>query len=152
MTTRGLPLQERFDMYVSPEPNTGCYLWMGFGDHGGYGCFAIDSSPVKAHRVSYELACGPIPEGLHVLHKCDVRCCVNPDHLFLGTNDDNVKDKVAKGRQARDRSMGKVKLTPEQVHAIRRESGTHRLIGLKYGIGRSQVRRIQLGEAWAHLK
>ena len=152
MTKHGLSLQDRFELYISPEPNTGCHLWMGFGISLGYGCFAIDSAPVRAHRVAYELYCGPIPDGMHVLHKCDVRCCVNPEHLFLGTNSDNVKDKVSKGRQAKDKSMGPVKLKPEQVREIRKEKGVHRIIGLRYGVGRSQVRRIQLGEAWTHLK
>jgi hypothetical protein len=73
---------------------------------------------------------------------------VNPDHLFLGTNADNVKDKVAKGRQSKDRVLYQ-KITYEQALAIREEKGTHEAIGLRYGLGRSQVRRIQLGESWA---
>jgi hypothetical protein len=148
MTKHGLSLQERFELYVSPEPNTGCHLWMGFGVWNGYGCFAVDSYPVRAHRLAYEFYRGPVPDGMHVLHTCDVRCCVNPDHLFLGTNADNVDDKVEKDRQSKNRICYQ-KITYEQALAIRKEKGTQEAIGLRYGIGRSQVRRIQVGESWS---
>jgi hypothetical protein len=85
MTARGLPLKERFELYVSPEPNTGCHLWMGFCEDSGFGRFATKSR-TTAHRAAYEIYRGPIPEGVQVFHKCDVNCCVNPDHLFLRTD------------------------------------------------------------------
>ena len=152
MTQRGLELKERFELYVSPEPNSGCWLWTGFGVKYGYGCFAINSQPVRAHRLAHQLYKGPIPRGLHVLHKCDIRACVNPDHLFLGTNADNVADKVKKGRQARDRSMGKVKFAPETILAIRADSGSQWELSRKYGVSRSQIARIRKGQAWRHLQ
>lgn len=99
---------ERLMRYVSPEPMSGCWLWTG-GLHGngkssGYGSFGLGGKPVKAHRASFMLLKGPIPKGMSVCHKCDVRSCVNPDHLFLGTQRDNVLDMHKKGRDSRSLS------------------------------------------------
>lgn len=90
-------LEERFhDKYI-PEPNSGCWLWIANANRTGYGCLS-DSKQRLAHRISWEIHRGPIPEGLYVLHKCDVPICVNPEHLFLGTHQDNMDDMVRKGR------------------------------------------------------
>lgn len=75
-----------------------CWLWIGGKDNGGYGTIAYKGRTQKAHRVSWEIALGAIPEDLMVLHTCDVRNCVNPQHLFLGTQTDNMRDMVSKGR------------------------------------------------------
>jgi hypothetical protein len=89
----------RFEAKFIPEPNSGCWLWTGGTSGYGYGHFSL---PVRgcrtAHRAAWTLYRGQIPAGLHVLHKCDVRCCVNPSHLFLGTHSDNMRDMVRKGR------------------------------------------------------
>jgi hypothetical protein len=85
---------------VIPEPNSGCLLWTGrYGRH-GYGTYGGGriGERRQAHRVVWEDVNGPIPDGLFVLHRCDVRGCVNPDHLFLGTAKDNTRDMMAKGR------------------------------------------------------
>jgi len=86
---------DHFWSRVNPE---GCWLWTGARTADGYGNLSIRGRLVRAHRLAFELARGPIPEGMHVLHRCDVRNCVRPDHLFLGANADNVADRVAKGR------------------------------------------------------
>ena len=87
-----------------PIPTTGCWAWLAALSSTGYGA----TSPKRrarfggegtAHRLSWKAFKGDIPQGQHVLHHCDVRCCVNPDHLFLGTNADNIRDSMAKGRR-----------------------------------------------------
>lgn len=82
-------------------PFSGCWVWMGSCEKGGYGDVRRGGYHKTVHRLSYELYRGPIPSGLHVLHRCDVRLCVNPDHLFIGTNADNIADRDAKGRTPR---------------------------------------------------
>lgn len=86
----------RFWSKVDKGP--GCWTWTGATQNYGYGAVTIHGLTRRAHRVSWELAHGPIPDGLHVCHRCDNPPCVNPDHLFLGTAQDNVDDKDAKGR------------------------------------------------------
>lgn len=89
---------ERFEQKIMPEPMSGCWLWTASLNDGGYGLFCLDGKDRTTHRVSWRLYRGEIPEGLCVLHKCDTRACVNPDHLFLGTYKDNNNDCVAKKR------------------------------------------------------
>src|SRR3989337_1119363 len=119
-TYRSGDLRERFESYIMPEPNTGCWLWCGAWKdqkHGKiYGTITIHCHSVRAHRVAWELYVGPVPKGLKVLHKCDVQPCVNPSHLFLGTQKDNVSDCYKKGRR-------RTKLSREQIIAIRHEGG-----------------------------
>ena len=83
----------------------GCWLFqLKARSNKGYAQITVEGNKTRAvHRVAWAAAHGPIPAGMHVLHRCDVRHCCNPDHLFLGTNADNVADKVAKGRQSRQR-------------------------------------------------
>lgn len=101
---------ERFENKFVPEPNSGCWLWTAFTTPKGYGQFWDGICIWRAHRFSYKLYKGPIPKGLFVLHKCDVPECVNPDHLFTGTNAENVADMVSKGRQQKGPSHWKAKL------------------------------------------
>lgn len=87
----------------SPHPK-GCWLWTGSKNRQGYGETMFRKRHLRANRVAYELANGPIPEGLMVLHSCDNPPCVNPDHLFLGTGTDNMQDCIRKGRTRHDRA------------------------------------------------
>lgn len=103
----------RFNEKWIPEPNTGCHLWMGSLNNNGYGMFGYGRiysgtySMKSAHRVIWELTFGPIPERQQVLHRCDVRACVNPLHLFLGSSQDNHDDMWRKGRQPVGRTRRK---------------------------------------------
>ena len=105
-----LTLEERFMSKVEPEPNTGCWLWVAsiFGNT-GYGLFNLvrdgRKSADNAHRVSWEIFRGEIPKGAYVLHRCDVRTCVNPDHLFIGSHQDNMTDCARKGRARSGRGL-----------------------------------------------
>lgn len=101
-----MDLELRFLKYVSPEPNTGCWLWQGYTNRAGYGAFQIRSKiSVFAHRASWEIFKSKIPKRLYVCHKCDTPSCVNPDHLFLGSNSDNQKDSVIKKRHHESRKI-----------------------------------------------
>src|SRR5687768_198156 len=105
-------IEERFEAKVRRTGS--CWLWTCPPDRCGYGFFRVGRKKWRAHRVAYELYVGPIPRGLLVLHRCDVPACVNPQHLFLGTDADNGADKKAKGRAPR--VIGNAKLTPEAVN------------------------------------
>lgn len=91
-------IQSRIERYSIPEPNSGCWLWLGSIDGEGYGRATFRGKSDGAHRVSYTAFREAIPAGLLVCHSCDVRCCVNPDHLWVGTYADNNRDMLAKGR------------------------------------------------------
>lgn len=95
-----MSLIDRFTAMFEPIPFSGCWIWTGALDGRGYGQMATTNgkSPKKAHRVSYELFNGAIPDGLVVRHKCDIPCCVNPWHLEIGTQKDNMQDASARGR------------------------------------------------------
>jgi len=145
-------LLERFTAKYIVDPNTGCWLWVAGKFNDGYGTILGDDGKVKrAHRVAYELYKGPITDGQQVCHRCDVRQCVNPDHLFLGTASDNVQDKVSKGRQAKGEGHGIAKLTESEARAIRYDSREQRAIAKDYGISQNIVGQIKRGELWAHL-
>ena len=92
-------VEQRFWAKVDKESPNGCWEWTAGLNGAGYGQFTMwPASPVRAHRFSWELRHGPIPDGLCALHRCDNRPCVNPDHLFLGTRGDNIRDCFSKGR------------------------------------------------------
>lgn len=101
---------ERFMNFIEFEPNTGCWIWTGYCSKNGYGQFGLGSKrnntnkTVKASRFSYEIFVGQIPEGVEVLHKCDFPPCVNPDHFFLGTGQDNMNDMSLKRRGSKSKT------------------------------------------------
>ena len=137
--------------------DTGCWVWQGKFATTGYGQLEWNRPGVRrltgAHRVSYTTFKGE-PGSLHVCHTCDNRACVNPDHLFLGTNADNRADMVAKGRQARGVDQKLHKLTEDQVLEVRRLVAggmTHVDVASIYGVHRSNVGYICQGKTWRHI-
>jgi len=152
--TRKMPLFDRFNVWIHKTES--CWNWTGTIHRHGYGMVCVGGRAKIASRVSYELFVSAIPDGMQVLHKCDNRMCVNPDNLFLGTNSDNVQDRVAKGRSAV--SIGErnanAKLSEEQVREIRRlrTAGERpKDLGLKFGVAAAHITQIAKGRAWSHL-
>jgi len=97
---RYTPERRAASFWAKVNKTDSCWLWTAYRNWAGYGLFKFGPGLVNVHRISWQYRHGEIPEGMHVLHKCDVRNCVNPDHLFLGTHQDNMNDKGLKGRQA----------------------------------------------------
>jgi hypothetical protein len=108
----------------------------------------------RAHRLIWEECFGPIPEAMFVLHKCDNPSCVNPDHLFLGTHKDNIRDMVSKGRGVDNRGIrhGMSKLTEDDVRAIRASTEPGPVLCRRYGVVKSTISVIRSKKAWGHLK
>lgn len=143
-----------------------CWLWNACVDKGGYGLILLhEKQLLKSHRVSWIIHRGPIPDGLHVLHNCpggDNPSCINPEHLWLGTNLDNVRDKMSKGRHSmgdRTKSTGELshfsKLTTEQVIQIRNlySTGglTYRDLSSRFGVCFQVIGAIVKRKTWKHV-
>lgn len=148
---------KRFWAKVNKEND--CWLWMGAKSNDGYGWMRYDHQMIRVHRLSWKLAFGDIPDGLWVLHKCDVPLCVNPTHLFLGTCVDNSADMVSKGRARNCAMRGEnspaAKLREKQVIEIMKlapkKTVSYSNIALKYGISVSTVSAIVNRRSWKHL-
>ena len=139
-------VKERF--YKKIEKVGECHEWTGHVMINGYGQFSKDGRAQYAHRVAYELAKGEIKDNLYVLHKCDNRKCVNPDHLFLGTFDDNMADMVIKQRQAHGMNNAHAKLTDSDVLEIRSMEGTNRAIADKFNVSQPLISMIRNRRIW----
>lgn len=118
---------------LSVAEGSGCIRFTGSIEKSGYGRIMISRVKYGAHRLAYELANGPIPDGYVVRHKCDNPSCINPSHLEVGTQADNIKDKVNRGRQASGCSIGVSKLTEETVRDIRSSDLKVSLLAERYG-------------------
>lgn len=147
-------LQRFQDKYI-PEPNSGCWLWTANCIRGGYGGMFGDKKTARAHKISYELYKGIIPNGLHVCHRCDTRSCVNPDHLFLGTAAENTADMMRKNRGKRPilkgYESGRSKLTPNQLNEIRlalNNGISGRSLSIKYNVSDTAISRIKSGKTY----
>lgn len=155
------PFADRF--WGRVDKSGDCWLWTGARNSNGYGNSANPNpgGSRMAHRIAWELTYGPIPHspGAHgtcVLHHCDNPPCVRPDHLFLGTNLDNARDRDRKGRNPNHpgETNGRAKLTADQVRAIRaRYNGNNaKTMAREYGIGQMTVWRILHRETWRHVQ
>jgi hypothetical protein len=141
---------------VQPCPNTGCWLWMGAsgGSRGGYGIITVDGRGRYAHRFSWEITNGPIPAGMFVCHRCNVPCCVNPDHLFLGTSADNMRHMVECGRGTTGERSYWAKLKTTEVIQIKRllaEGQGQQAIADRFGVKQATISDIGRGRRWGHL-
>lgn len=144
-----MTLQERFWQKVRKTDN--CWLWEGATLPNGYGQFNDEDKLSYAHRVSYRLTYGLIPEGKLVCHRCDVRNCVNPAHLFLGSHSDNMQDAVAKGRAARGTRQGLAKLTEDNVRTIRSSTESCYKLAKKFSVSHTTVREVIKRNRWKHI-
>ncbi len=148
--------RERFLAKVCPEPETGCWLWRGMVVGSGYGMVRFERKLYPAHRLAWKLFRGEIAPGLVVCHKCDVRTCVNPEHLFLGTHAENMKDMQQKGRSPHGDKHSRSKLTSEQVRRIKAmlAEGFMRMsdIAREFGVTHATIGCIARGTSWRHVK
>lgn len=145
-----------YHRYIVVTPD--CWQWKGKADRKGYGTFTTTWSGEKttywAHRFSWEMHNGPILNGLHVLHHCDTPSCTNPDHLFLGTHQDNMRDMAIKGRNAHGSRSPSAKLTEESVHCILSmlKSGVpDSEVAATYSVHRRTITDIRLNRTWRHI-
>jgi predicted XRE-type DNA-binding protein len=147
-------LRERFFSKVAVGADNMCWEWLANKTHDGYGRFKVKGRRVGAHRVAYELAIGPSPEGMCVCHNCDNPSCVNPAHLFLGTQADNMADKVSKGRLrcGRGETQGSAKLTQAKVDEIRElyagRQFTQSALARAFGVSQMHISDIVRGKCW----
>lgn len=147
-----IPVAGRLLAMSIPEPNSGCWLWLGNINYLGYG-MVRDGRMRSAHRASFEVFRGPIPDGMDILHRCDVRCCINPDHLWLGSHRDNMRDMRTKGRnRAYSGSLHPLAKLTEDIVLKARESG---ILPIEFaeqnGISKSAAARALAGITWRHI-
>lgn len=155
----------RFEAKWIPEPNSGCWLWTASTNHWGYGWFGVGGEVLLAHRVSWRMYVGEIPAGKFVCHKCDNPPCVNPDHLFVGTNAENIADRMRKGRRGGgSRTRGYTRplfsgdhnpnaiLNSDAVAVIRglysRGGITQADIATAFGVARTTIQNVIDGNTW----
>jgi len=153
-----ISIEERFWEKVDRKGIDDCWLWTGSIRGYGYGGFAANGKDYRAHRYVYEITYGAIPEGICVCHHCDNRLCVNPKHLFLGTQRENIRDAIDKGRwgwwlRTKGHKLKGHKLEKDQVVSIRNERETLRTpikqLAKKYGVAKATIQEILKREIWA---
>ncbi len=150
---RKISAEDRIKSKVKINPETGCWEWTGGLDTLGYAPISFQNYLTKAHRLSWSIANGPIPDGLHVLHKCDVRHCVNPEHLFVGTHQDNMRDRDAKGRGGvtKGAKNHNSKLNPEKAFEIRWHAAVghkQRDLAKTYGVTQRTIAQVIHNKTW----
>lgn len=149
-------LADRLAARAEPDLNSGCLLWAGAVDRGGYGQVRVCGSTMRAHRLAWLVANGLVPAHLHVLHRCDTPACINAAHMFLGTNADNAKDRATKGRSAdrKGAANGRAKLTDAAVQNIlaRLAAGeTGAALARAFGTSQMTISGIKTGSRWTHV-
>jgi hypothetical protein len=145
-----LTIEERF--WAKVDKSGECWNWLGGKYKPGYGKFWYQGKMESAHRMAYQLAVGSIDNGMFVCHRCDNPGCVNPDHLFLGTNQDNVNDAIGKDRHSRGTRNGRAKINAKDVLSIREMYATNNwsqsALAKMYGVGQTEISNIVIGKTW----
>lgn len=145
----------RIEARSTAVPECGCWIWMGATYGSGYGAISLNGRQQGAHRAMWEAVHGPLASGALVCHRCDVPLCVNPAHLFAGSDAENAADRNAKGRQMRGRKHWCAKLTEADVRSVRdliRSGVTQQSVADCFGVRQSQISRIALGHRWKGVK
>jgi hypothetical protein len=157
--------RKRFEEWVMPLTESGCWIWMGVRSPKGYGSVYIKgiNKPshrlrrprveTLAHRVAWRLYKGEIPDGLYVLHKCDVKCCTNPEHLFLGTHTDNMRDATNKGRWGACRGRVLREVDAQNIRAIYEycPKATQKRLAKIYNVSAAYISALVNRRAWRKL-
>ena len=138
-------------LWSKVEKSYDCWTWKGTVASDGYPVFWDGKQNRRVSRLIYVLANGPIKHGLLVRHTCDNKSCVNPNHLILGTHQDNMDDRTERNRQIKGEDIKQSKLTEKQVLEIRDAIGYQWEIGLRYGVSQTLVGKIKRGEIWKHI-
>lgn len=150
-------ITERLERFLPNRPVDGCWEWQGtIQKDWGYGTISVNGRRTPAHRLVYERLVGPIPDGLLLRHKCDNPPCCNPDHLEPGTNHDNIRDKVERGRAQRIQGtrQKQAKLTERDITIIREliaDGYTDQQIGAHFGVSNATINWIRHGKHWSHV-
>lgn len=149
-------LQETIMQASIPEPMSGCWLWERACQSRGYGQITVNGKVMLAHRASFEAFYDvDLDRGLKVCHRCDNPICVNPEHLFVGTQSDNMKDCANKGRIRTPHRAGAAhpmaRISEEAVASIRNDPRSYRVIAAAFGVSKSTVHQIKTGKSWGHL-
>lgn len=132
---------ERLMTRVEKVPIAGCWIWTGALKDNGYGDAWLNGRVIGAHRAMFEVHYGPVPKHMQVCHRCDVRACVNPDHLFLGTRSENMKDAAAKGRLGHQCT----KLTDQEAVEIRNSKERGVDLARQYGVSQNVICNLRAG-------
>lgn len=159
MTKHRLPIEDRLNLWVEPDLNGGCSLWSGTQTADGYGALHVGAKTVRVHRLVWQLTFGPIPRGMCVCHRCDTPACVNPGHLFLGTQRENMQDAKSKGRSRappvrRGSEHPAARLLESDVQEILRGLGEgigHAALAARFSVSNSLISQISRGQIWAHV-
>jgi hypothetical protein len=131
---------------------SGCWIWVGSRGPNGYGMMSRNSKTVRVHRVSCEAYHGPIPDGMSVLHSCDNPSCINPDHLRVGTHQENVAEREERNRRdVKGEQIGTSKLTSREVLEIKASVLSGVELARKYEVSTSTISLIRTGRSWVHL-
>lgn len=136
---------------IMVHPRTKCWVYGGASYKRPYGTFKLDGKLLRTNRASWQLHNGPIPDGMHVCHHCDRPSCVNPDHLFLGTAQENKADSVSKDRHMRGERAPFAKLTTADVIKIRADTRSLEEISKDYGVSYKAIDHVKRRKNWKHV-